>query len=238
MFIYFNDFINSSEETLDFDTFLLANQNLFFPFKKKKSNSEKQEKKERKLLQKIFLLLSKKENTETYKTNSLTLIELLKYCVALGNNNTGILYLYSYLDKTRKGSVEKEEFKIYLNNLLEFFFAEEKKLKEKISEKNLEDESNSQSESQMQENIDKIISDFTRKINFKKFKNLISQSEFINVFENNEALIDEFGSLVKKTEIVIFSRVFNFNFNSQKEDEEEIFNDDQSSESKFFFLQT
>jgi len=250
LFIYFNDFLNL-EETLPLETFILANQNLLCSYYKTNKNSvsesQKGNKDQTKLLKKLFkILIQKEENEESKQSNHLTLIELLKYCIALGNNNTAISDLYSFMDKASKGSVEKDEFSVYLKNLLEFNFAEEKKINKKTSEKDFEaaeadnDDENSQSsqsESEIQEKIDKISSEFTCRINFKKFnKSVISKSDFINIFEKNQGLKEELIGIIKNTEEVIFSRVFNFNFNLPNESkEEEILNEENSSESKLVF---
>jgi hypothetical protein len=240
LFIYFNDFLNE-DYALNLDAFILANQNLFFSYKKKKSNSESQEKTERKLLTKIFTFLTKQENKEKEKlqsnnnADSLEQISLLKYCICLGCSNTQVSDLFTFIDKLSKGSIEVDEFRIYLSNLLEFFFEEEKNINEKIREKDIEENySNSQSDNQMQESIDRIIKDFLEKMKIKKHNNRISRADFNKIFNKHPELFEEYLSYIEKTEEIIFSKVFNFKFDSNNEENLNFLNN--SDEGNFDFL--
>lgn len=160
-------------------------------------------------------MLTKNEEKNNFK--SISQITLLKYCICLGCKEAEVSNLYKFIDKLGKGGFQIEDLKAYLSNLLEFCFNEEKKFKEKFKEDGLDNDNNSQTDNQIQENIDRIIADFINQIKFKRKKNLIIQMDFNRKFNNHPELFEEFVGFIEKAEQLIFSKVFNFEFDSNNE---------------------
>jgi len=213
LFIYFNDFIN--EECLDLDSFILANRNLFSPYKKTKSNSGKHEKKEKTILTKIFEILNRKY-VKNKNNNLINQMAILRYCLSLGINETNISNIYTFIDKIGTGKIEINEFKLFLSSFLEFYYFEHENNIEKKNNKDLDDANDNWSENKYQDKIEKIIEDFVEIIDFKKYKNLISKENFIKIFSQNKDLKDEILSIIEKTQESIFSRVFKINLNVEE----------------------
>jgi len=209
LFIYFNDFLN--DEKLNLETFVVANLNLFSPYKdSNKSNSESQEKKEKRILKKIFEIFKNKENSESEEISK---ISILKYCICLGNQNKEISEIYNFIDKSGKDKIESDEMKLYLNSILDFYFSEERRINvlfaPKKSNKNMFD---SEYDYQTQEKIDNIINDFLQKLFYKKSKQAISRKIFIKIISQDSKLEEDLKNIFVKTEEYIFSNVFNFHF--------------------------
>ena len=209
LFIFFNDFIN--ENFIDKEKFIVANLNLIIPYKDKvNKNNNKFEKSEKKIFSKIFELLE----IQDYD-NLINEAGILKYCILLGSRSYEIEDIYNILDKTNKGFIEKIEFKLFLSSLLEFTIQENQFL---LSEKNNSSGEHSSFENNKQEYINDFINDFVDQIDFKYNNDCIKKNKFVEIFRENNVLIEGIISLIKKTEDCVFSQVFKYNFTVEYEE--------------------
>lgn len=158
----------------------------------------------KKNLKKISYLIQNLDPCEVEKNNheSISLENLLNFCMLIGNNSYEISQIFNFIDKENKNQIDAYELKLFLQNLLEFSLNEKKKTGLISTEETEENQENE---------IDNYINYFTERFNFEENNGILNKNEFITILMDNKDLKDELITMIRKTEDFIFSKVFQYN---------------------------